>query len=140
MTTNQSPVGSTPPPAPEEKGKTLERELETNTAKLVSALKGFEWGIDVIDIVRERDAIHSKHYARIEGEIQKLYDRNLWRKRSTNVHDSECEHDNNWCVTNGEELIDAEYEEYGYNSALDHVLSIIAKHTTSSPTGKVCPQ
>ena len=33
-------------------------------------------------------------------------------------HNAKCEHDNNWCVTHAEELIDDEYTEYGYNQAL----------------------
>lgn len=33
-------------------------------------------------------------------------------------HNANCDHDNNWCVTHAEELIDDEYTEYGYNTAL----------------------
>lgn len=40
-------------------------------------------------------------------------------------HNSKCEHDNNWCITHAEELIDDEYEEYGYNCGIDAVLALL---------------
>jgi len=40
------------------------------------------------------------------------------RVEENGKHNANCEHDNNWCVTHAEELIDDEYTEYGYNTAL----------------------
>lgn len=40
------------------------------------------------------------------------------RVEENGKHNAKCEHDNNWCCTHAEELIDDEYTEYGYNTAL----------------------
>lgn len=119
MPTKQSPVGSTPP---EENGKTLEEELKTNTAKLVSALKAIEWGIYVIDMVRERDAIHSKHYARIEGENMSLTAG--IRTAVESLRKLVSQRDNGW-INRG-----------NLSSIADFLEGLVAKHITSSPQGK----
>ena len=39
-------------------------------------------------------------------------------------HDGKCDHDNNWCITHAEELLDDEYTEYGFNSCIDQLEEI----------------
>jgi hypothetical protein len=54
-------------------------------------------------------------------------------------HNSDCEHDINWCVTHGEELMDCDFEQYGHNVGIDEALKTInsieaPQSPESSPT------
>jgi hypothetical protein len=49
-------------------------------------------------------------------------------------HNSDCEHDINWCVTHGEELMDCDFEQYGHNVGIDEALKTINSiEATQSP-------
>lgn len=109
----------TPPPAPEEKGKTLEELLEQHDYKI----KDF-WFHNpnplthqFIDLAHERDAIHSKHYASLERELVSGLKKIL--------NDLE----NGYVPYTGAVTVP--------DTMGDFVRGLLAKQPTPSPTGKV---
>lgn len=72
MPTNQSPVGSTPPPTPEEKVKTL--KCNHKNFHVTYSGGSDQMGMMVCDdceCLLDRCPYPDGHYARIEGEVRK---------------------------------------------------------------------
>lgn len=116
-------------PTPEEKGKRLEDLLREHDIEVLSEIEG-TFPMDMRSIAaslktefmkrfQERDAIHSKHYARIEGEKVELL--NGLEKVLRDLENGYVPHPGAVTVP---DIIG------------DFVRRLIAKHTTSKPQGK----
>lgn len=126
----------TPPPTPEEKGKTLSEELKGHDRNLTDRYPPSDFTKDdynseivpgwIYSILKERDAIHSKHYARIEGEKDELVEvlGALYQEYCSVMH-SEFDYSSaDWSP------------ERDNDEVAIRARDLLAKHTTSSPQGK----
>jgi transcriptional regulator of heat shock response len=62
---------------------------------------------------------------RIGKQVERDRIKGVARGMITGLHRADCEIDNNWCVTHGEEMVQKDDQEYGRNSALQAFLEAI---------------